>query len=128
VKTKKKTSRQINPAKRNLARTLLIANALVWFGFAIYMILEMTSHSNQVSAAVFVGLFMLGNAGLMLWSGILLGQAARWGYYFALGIVLINLLYSLSVQFGLLPIITIVLDVCIIIVLVALRKEVTSKR
>lgn len=128
MKTKKKTSRQINPAKRNLARTLLIANALVWFGFAIYMILEMTSHSNQVSAAVFVGLFMLGNAGLMLWSGILLGQAARWGYYFALGIVLINLLYSLSVQFGLLPIITIVLDVCIIIVLVALRKEVTSKR
>jgi hypothetical protein len=102
---------------------LFFVNALAWIGFAIFVVLDMVNNLNQVSAAVFVGLFMLGNAGLMIWSGILLAKPQKWGYYFALAVILINILYSLSVQFGLLDVITIVLDIIIFVVLIAFQKE-----
>lgn len=105
---------------------LFFVNALVWIGFAVSVVLDMVNNLNQVSAAVFVGLFMLGNAGLMIWSGILLTKPPKWGYYFALAVIFINILYTLSVQFGLLDIITIVLDIAIFIVLISIQKEFIS--
>jgi hypothetical protein len=123
MKRKKRISKQTDPVKRNAVRFLFFFNALAWIGFAIYVVLDMVNNLNQVSAAVFVGLFMLGNAGLMIWSGILLAKPQKWGYYVALAVIFINILYSLSVQFGLLDIITIIFDIIIFVMLIIFQKE-----
>jgi uncharacterized membrane protein len=126
MKRKKRTPRRTDPAKRNVARILFFVNALVWVGFSVYVVLDMANNFNEISAAVFVGIFMLVNAGLMLWCGIMLAQPQKWGYYFALVFLFLNILYTLSVQFGLLDIITFVLDVIILIVLISFQKEFLS--
>ena len=122
----RRKSKRTDPVKRNVARLLFFVNALVWLGFAAYVVLDMANNLNEISAAVFVGIFMLVNAGLMLWCGIMLTKPQKWGYYFALALIFINILYTLSVQFGLLDIITFVLDVIILIVLISFQKEFLS--
>jgi len=100
-------------------------NALFWLGFGIYVVLDMANNLNM-SSAIFVGIFMFGNAGLMIWSGTLLYRRQKWGYYFALIIILINIFYTLSVQFGLLDVITFVLDLIILLMLIFFQKEFLS--
>jgi hypothetical protein len=125
MKRKKRTSKHTDPVKRNLARVLFFLNALFWLGFGMYVVVDMTTHLSGISAAVFVGIFMLGNAALMLWCGIMLVQPPKWGYYFALALVFVNLIYVLFVQFGLLAVLALVLDVAILIVLIFFQKEFT---
>jgi len=121
----KRKSKRYNPARRDIVRVLFFLNALFWLGFGIYVVLDMFNNLN-VSSAIFVGIFMFGNAGLMIWSGTLLSQPQKWKYYFALIIILINIFYTLSVQFGFLDVITFVLDLIILLMLVFFQKEFLS--
>lgn len=118
----RRKSKQINPVRRNFIRILFFANALIWLGFTVNVILDLANKSNS-TAIVFIAIFMLGNTGAMLWSGIMLAKPQKWGYYFALAIVFINILYTLFVQFGFLDIITFVLDAIILIALILFQKE-----
>jgi len=121
----KRKSKRYSPVRRDIVRILFFLNALFWLGFSIYVVLDMINNLN-LSSAIFVGIFMFGNAGLMIWSGTLLSQPQKWGYYFALIIILINIFYTLSVQFGFLDVITFVLDLIILLLLIFFQKEFLS--
>ncbi len=121
----KRKSKRYSPVRRDIVRILFFLNALFWLGFSIYVVLDMINNLN-LSSAIFVGIFMFGNAGLMIWSGVLLSRPQKWGYYFALIIILINIFYTLSVQFGFLDVITFVLDLIILLLLIFFQKEFLS--
>jgi len=121
----KRKSKRYSPVRRDIVRVLFFLNALFWLGFSIYVVLDMINNLN-LSSAIFVGTFMFGNAGLMIWSGVLLSRLQKWGYYFALIIILINIFYTLSVQFGFLDVITFVLDLIILLLLIFFQKEFLS--
>ncbi len=108
----KRKSKRYSPVRRDIVRVLFFLNALFWLGFSIYVVLDMINNLN-LSSAIFVGIFMFGNAGLMIWSGTLLSQPQKWGYYLAFIIILINIFYTLSVQFGFLDVNNCLLHLCI---------------
>ena len=82
----------------------------------------------QQSAALIVGILMVGNAGAMLVSGIGLGKRSRLFYLFALGVLLVNLVLTVTDEFGLLDLLTGVLDLALLGLLITIRDRYSAPR
>ena len=84
-----------DPWKTTLGRVLFILNAVLWFGYGIYVYYDMAVRNNNTSSADIVTLFVFVNAGLLLFSGIKLGKPQTWTYFLAMAAVLLNAIPSL---------------------------------
>jgi hypothetical protein len=82
----------------------------------------------QRSAAGIIAILMLGNAGAMLLSGIGLGRRSRLFYVFALGVLLVNLVLTVTDQVGLLDLLMGALDLVLLGLLIAVRDRYFAPR
>lgn len=116
--------REFRPTAIQLAQALFYANAAIWVVLAAATVWRMAGGSaEQRVSAVVIAVLMLGNAGAMLVSGVGLGRRSRPFYLLALGVLLVNLVLTVTDQVGLLDVLTGALDLALLGLLVAVRKH-----
>jgi len=76
----------------------------------------MVSFNNGFSA-VLVGLFMYMNAAAMWIGGVMLKKRKSWVYFFALALLLVNILLTFTDQFGIVDLLTFLFDLVMVIFL-----------
>jgi hypothetical protein len=69
---------------------------------------------------------MLGNVAAMCLSGILLGWRNQWFYFFAVFVLVINIVLTVTDQFGFFDLATLILDLVIFWLLISIRKNYLS--
>lgn len=122
---KKKSNESFN-LRLKAAQFLFYLNAIIWLGFSVYLVLEMAYFDNGVSTLI-IGLFMLGNAGAMLLSGIMLGKRNKWFYYFAILVLAINIILAFTDQLGLADLVTFMIDGILLGILISLGGAFSNK-
>lgn len=110
-----------------IAQALFFLNTFIWLGLAAYVLYDMTVINNNRLSAVLVGIFMLGNAAMMLVNGILLGKRQTWAYYFAVFVLTVNIILTFTDQFGFWDLLTLIVDLILFVILLSIRKPYLSK-
>ncbi len=108
------------------AQALFFINTLIWLGLAAYVLYDMAVINANRLSAVLVGVFMLGNAVMMLVSGIMLGKRQTWAYYFAVFVLVVNILLTFTDQFGTFDLLTLIVDLVLLVILLSIRKPYLS--
>jgi len=105
---------------------MFFLNALVWLALGTLTLAGMAGlYPGQITGYV-VGVMMLGNAGAMALSGILLGRQNKGSYYFALFILVINILLTFTDQTGFTDLATLAVDLVLFGILISIRKRYLS--
>jgi L-asparagine transporter-like permease len=104
------------------AQALFYLNAMIWFAFGLATLIRIGNGNNAHRlAALILTLFMLANVAAMLVSGWGLGTRNKWLYLLAIAVILVNIILTFTDQFGLLDFLTLVVDVVILVLLIAIR-------
>ena len=104
------------------AQALFYLNAMIWFAFGLATLIRIGNGNNAHRlAALILTLFMLGNVAAMLVSGWGLGTRSKWLYLLAIAVILVNIILTFTDQFGLFDFLTLVVDVVILVLLIAIR-------
>ena len=94
-----------------LARALFYLNAAIWLLLGVVTVARGTSGGPGGPTAVWIlAILMAGNAAVMLWLGLNLGRGGRRIYAFAVLFLLANIVLTVTDQFGVLDLITLILD------------------
>ena len=103
---------------------LLFVNAAIWPAFGIFSLMRMDLNQSvpRYVLMIIAGL-MFGNVGALLLAGWGLQQGSRWGFWFALAILVVNIVLTFTDQFGAFDFATLVLDLIILGLLIYARKE-----
>jgi hypothetical protein len=112
-----------DPLKITTGRGFFILNAVLWFGYGIYIYYDMAVVNNNTASADIVTLFTFVNAGLLLFSGIKLGKPEKWTYIFAASVTAFNTLLSLFNIVDLFFLISFLLDLIILWTIIPLRRQ-----
>ena len=102
-------------------RVLLFIDAFIWFCFGTYLILEMLYFNNGLST-VLVGFFMYLNAAALFFGGVMIERRRQWAYFFTLAYLFINMLLTFSDQFGVMDLVTFMLDLVILAILISIGR------
>ena len=105
------------------AQTLFVLNAAIWLALGVYTLIRMAGRYPGQLFVWIVGLLMFGNALAMLISAFGLGKPQRRFFYFALGVLLVNILLTFTDQFGLLDLLTLLLDLVLLAILLVIRQS-----
>jgi hypothetical protein len=116
---KPKTSILHSDRRVHLAQILFFLNALIWL---VFMLLFLSDSALERFSTFLVSGLMFGNALAMLLAGLGLGWTNRLAYLFALALLVVNILLTFTDQFGLLDFLTLLLDLVILGLLVAVLK------
>lgn len=104
------------------AQALFCANAVIWVLLAVVTVLRMGDGSaGQQQAAPFIAILMLGNAVVMLVSAWGLGRRSRLFYLFAVAVLVVNIILTITDQVGWLDVLTGLLDLVLLALLAAMR-------
>jgi len=122
----RKNSREINPLRNNVARSLFFLNAILWFIYVVYIYYDMAVVNNNKSSADIVTVFVFVNAMAMLVSGIIFGGKKKRTYYFPLAVVLLNMLLTLLNIIELFFTFIFIIDLLIFVTILPLRKDYLS--
>ncbi len=103
-----------------LAQALFFLNAAIWLLFGVWSVLRLSAAtSGHALTAVVVAILMFGNAAAMLWSGVTIAKRQKRFYALALAVLLVNIVLTFTDQFGLLDLLTLLLDLVLLGVLLA---------
>ena len=127
-KSKKNTPSGINrkivdPLKITTARVFFFLNALLWFGYGVYIYYDMAVLNHNTNSADVVTLFTFANAGLLLFSGIKFGNPQKWVYYFVLVVAVFNTILTLWNILDLYFLVSFLIDLLILWAIFPLRKK-----
>jgi len=90
---------------------LFFLNAAIWLVFGIVTVGRMAGRDPaQAMTTWVVVILMVGNAGAMLISGWGLGRHRKWFYYLAIAVLVVNIILTLTDQFGPLDLATLIID------------------
>ena len=70
-----------------------------------------------------IAILMIGNAGAMALSGYGLSKKGKGSYYLAMAVLGINIILTVTDQIGILDWITLIIDLILLSILIAVRKE-----
>jgi hypothetical protein len=105
------------------AQGVFFLSAVIWLAIGIYTLSRMVGRYPGGSLAVWViGLLMLGNVAAMLAAGLYLGTRRRSAWILAQTILAINILLTITDQFGLLDLATLLIDLVLGGYLIFTRK------
>jgi hypothetical protein len=114
-------------SKTKTIQALFYLNALIWLAFGLYTLINMAGrYPGGVITVYVIGFMMLGNVGMMFLSGILIGKQNKWAYFFAMFVLVINIISTVTDQFGFFDLVTLLLDLVIFGLLISIRKHYTS--
>ena len=115
--------KKIDPLKINMARIFFIVNAILWFGYGVYIYYDMAVLNNNTGSADIVTLFVFVNGGIMLFSGIMFGELKKWIYYFALAVAAFNTVLTLLNILDLYFLVSFIIDLLILWAIVPLYRK-----
>jgi hypothetical protein len=114
--------RQLKLTRIQLVRALYCANAVIWLLIGAATVLRMAGGTaEERTSAVVIAILMLGNAGAMLVSAVGLGRRSRLLYLFAIAVLVVNIILTVTDQVGWLDVLTGALDVVLLGLLISMR-------
>ena len=123
VESPSKRRNKPDPWKIKLGRSFFILNAILWFGYGIYVYYDMAVRNNNTSSADIVTLFIFANASLLLFSGVKLGQPKKWTYFLSMAVVLLNTIPSLMNIIDLFFLLSFLIDLLILWTIAVLFRQ-----
>ena len=111
-----------SPSLIKVAQGLFFLNAAIWLLFGAVSLLRMANNSSQIVAALIISVLMLGNVGAMLMAGVGIGKRNQWFYYFGLAVLAINIILTITDEFGVFDLITLILDLVLVGLLIAMKS------
>jgi len=119
----RKNSKEMNPLRKNMARSFFFLNAILWFIYVIYIYYDMAIVNNNKGSADIVTIFVFVNTIAMLVSGIIFGGQKKRTYYFPLVVVILNTLLTLLNIVELFFAFVFIIDLLILGTILPLRKN-----
>ncbi|MCX6029164.1 MAG: hypothetical protein NT169_07650 [Chloroflexi bacterium] len=111
------------------AQAVFFLNAAIWLQFGVLSLIRMAGGSpDRAITAGIVAILMFGNVAAMLLCGVGLGKQQKRFYYLAVAVLVVNILLTVTDQFGVLDFITLVIDVGLLALLIATRSRYLSAR
>lgn len=120
--TSKQRAQEFITNRKNLLRFFFMLNTIVWLVIGVLLIIEMLIAKNTVST-VLVAIFLLFNVLTLLVGSKLLDQKEKWVFIVLLVIPVLNMLLSFTGYPSFLYIFAFILDVCIILTVISLKKH-----
>ena len=107
-------------------RALFFANAAIWLLFGVLTLIRMPGSQTgqiQTMALQVITALMLANACAMVVVGVGLARRQNIFYYLALAILAVNIVLTVTDQFGLFDAITLIFDLAILARLLVFRRQ-----
>jgi hypothetical protein len=102
---------------------LFFVLAAIWLLFGILSLIRMANGvTDQTITMWVVAVLVVANAGAMLVAGLGLRSGHRLSYYFALVLLVANLVLTVTDQFGVFDLITLLIDAALLVLLLVTRK------
>lgn len=124
---RRKKSNKIDLQKKNIVRALLYLNAMLWFVYTIYIYFDMAVANHNELAANIVTIYIFVNAAAMFASGLALGYQRKPVFYFALIVVILNIILTMLNLTDLIFVVAFILDIIILWLLMNIRNSYLSK-
>jgi hypothetical protein len=106
------------------AQALFFLNTGIWVGLGFWSLVKLAKgNSDSTITGLIIAAMMFGNALAMLASGIGLGKRQKRFFYLALAILLVNIILTVTDQFGILDFLTLVIDLALLGFLIADRRN-----
>lgn len=119
--------RRINPVKT--AQILFFVNAAIWLLIGSVSLTRIFANSSgQHVTAWVIAILMIGNVAAMLIAGIGIGKRKRWLYYFGILVLFVNIILTITDQFGIVDFVTLVIDVLLLGLLVFTKSSYVTTR
>ena len=107
-----------------VAQALFFLNAAIWSLFGVASLVRIANRNPDHAITVWIiAMLMFGNAGAMLWAGVGIGKQQKRFFYLAVAVLAINIILTVTDQFGLLDLITLIFDLVLLGLLIATRKR-----
>lgn len=110
------------PASVRAAQALFFVNAAIWLILGVATLVRMSVGLDRASALI-VATLMAANAGAMLVAGIGVRRRRRLFYFFALAVLAVNIVLTVTDEFGLLDLATLLIDLVLLGLLIVTRSE-----
>jgi hypothetical protein len=118
------TSNSTKPRTVLIAQVIFFVNAAIWLIFGIAGILRLTNGTDTPVMVLWViTILMFGNVGAMLLAGFWLGRRSRGAFFFALAVLIVNLILTFTDQVGFFDILTALIDLGLIGLILFDRKN-----
>jgi hypothetical protein len=104
------------------AQFMIYVNALIWFGFAIYIVIDMLGAHNSALVVLMTSFFLLINIGAMTFCGVIIGRRETWAYYLCIVIMVLNAVFTRLGEFNTYSLIAFILDVIILAFLLSMGR------
>jgi hypothetical protein len=121
----KKSSRRPDTLapKIRTAQFLLYVNALIWFGFGVYLFFDMLRAHNSATVILMISFFLLVNAGAMTFCAITIGRRDSWAYYLSVFVIIVNAIFTRLGEFNTYNIIAFILDMIVLVFLLFMGRD-----
>ena len=111
------------------AQILFFILAAIWLLFGILSLIRMANGATDQTITMWVvAVLVVANAGAMLVAALGLRNRHRLCYYFALALLVANLVLTVTDQFGIFDLITLLIDTALFALLIGTRKRYLSAR
>jgi hypothetical protein len=114
------------PATMRALQVLLVVNAAVWLIFGTVAFFGGTTNPDQVLVMKFLSFFMFGDAGLFVAVFIGTIKYRPWVYTGGLILSIVNIILSVTDEFGAADFIVIFLSLAVLILLLVNKKTLTA--
>jgi lysylphosphatidylglycerol synthetase-like protein (DUF2156 family) len=106
-----------------IAQSMFFLNALIWLLIGVVSLIRMADGSpDRTITALVIAFLVLGNVAAMLLSGVGLGKQQKRFYYFALAVLVVNIVLTFTDEFGILDFATLIIDVVLVGIVIAARR------
>jgi len=102
-------------------------NAVIWIILGIYTILRTARKPNQSIMMLVIAILMFGNVGAFIFCGLTIGKKSRIIFLVSILVLAVNIILSVTDEFGLLDLLTMLVDLVILGFLLAGRKQLIRK-
>jgi len=117
------------PRSVSAAQALFFLLAAIWLLIGILSLVRMANGATDQTITMWVvAVLVAANAGAMLIAGLGLRSRHKVFYYFALVLLVANIVLTVTDQFGLLDLVTLLMDAGLFALLIATRKRYLSAR
>ncbi len=105
------------------AQGLFLLDVSIWVIFGLYGIVWVSqNYPQQNLMAVIAGVLIFGNASVLLLSAFLLGKGKKLFYYFALAVLVLNIIAGLMDQMGVYDYAFLLFELILLVILISIRK------
>ena len=113
------------PATVKAARWMFVLLGAIWLLFGVWSITRISAGGGNLSSMMLavITLLMFINAAVLIWIGWGIGKGYRLYYYFGLLVLAGNIFLTLTDEFGVYDLITLILAVGLLILLIVTRSK-----